>query len=293
MKHSGTKKRSQFVFKSVFGLILFFYTMVLCSLFFYAIVNSLKDLFQFVDDPVGFPKQWKFSNYPFVFAQMSSKVSPTLTYYIEHMFFGSLLSTLLCTLAVTLATFLMAYASAQFPHKIMSKVIYVLVMICIIIPIIGSYPSEMRVIKTLNIYNNILGIFFLKFSFGNMYFLILYEAIKGIPKDYSEAAQMDGASKLRVMLQIMVPMIKNILGSIFLVQFINFWNDYTTILMYFPKFPNLSLGLIGFSFNTSGAVAATPIKLAACIICIIPIAALFAIFQKPLMDNVSAGGLKG
>jgi ABC-type glycerol-3-phosphate transport system permease component len=175
----------------------------------------------------------------------------------------------------------------------MSSVMYFLAMFMITVPIVGALPSEMQVIRTLGFYNQLWSVFLLKFTFGNIYFLLLYEAIKGIPKDYKEAAQVDGASQLRIMLQIMLPMVRNIIGSIFLIQFIAFWNDYQTPLIYLPAVPNVSVGVMNFAFSTKGEIAYEPYKLAACLVVMLPILAVFIVFQKTLLGSLSEGGIKG
>ena len=281
------------VYKLVVGTLLAFYSVLLISLFAYAFINSAKDPWSFIEDSVRFPKEWHFENYTKVIQNLKSQknaISPI--YYIEHMFGGSLLYSILCSSGIMIATGLMAYACAMFPCKL-SSVIYYVVIFVITIPIIGSLPSEMKVIKDLRLYDKIGSAFFFKFSFGNIYFLLLYETIRKVPKDYREAAEIDGASKLCIMLKVMLPLVKNIFGSIFLVQFISFWNDYSTPMIYFPSFPNISLGIINFAFSTSGVIAEEPYKLAACFVTLLPILVIFVIFQRKLMDNISAGGIKG
>lgn len=287
------KVKSGLIYKLVIGTVLVFYSVLLLSLFFYAVINSLKDSWSFILDPVGFPQEWHFDNYIKIFNNLKMQkdvLSPV--YYLEHMFGGSLLYALMSAVSITVATTMMAYACAQFPCK-MSNVIYLIVMFIITVPIIGSLPSEMKLIKEVNFYDNLFSAIPLKFQFGNIYFLLLYEAIRTIPSDYREAAEIDGASMLLIMVKIMLPMIGNIVGSIFLVQFIAYWNDYTTPVMYYPSVPNVAVGLIDFAFSTSGIIAEEPFKLGACVLSLLPMLVVFAVFQKKLIGGISAAGIKG
>lgn len=287
------KNKSGLIYKLVIGAVLIFYSIMLLSLFFYALINSFKDSWGFILDPVGFPETWHFDNYIKIFNNLKMQknvLSPV--YYLEHMFGGSILYALFSAGSITLATTMMAYACAQFPCKI-SKVVYWIVMFIITVPIIGSLPSEMKVIRELNFYDNLLSAIPLKFQFGNIYFLLLYEAIRTIPADYREAAEIDGASMLVIMVKIMLPMIGNIVGSVFLVQFIAFWNDYSTPVMYYPSVPNIAVGLIDFAFSTSGVIAEEPFKLGACVLSLLPMLIVFAVFQKKLIGGISAAGIKG
>ena len=286
-------KKKVRVFKPVFGIMLCVYTLLLASLLFYAFYTSCKDMQEFTYNTWKLPQTYRFENYLFIlkeFKQGNGITSPL--YYLEDMLTMSFVYAFLCATATVTATFLMAYACSQFKCKV-SNMIYFLVMFMIVVPIIGAYPAEYRMITSLKLENKLFGAFFLKFNFGSIYFLLLYETLKGIPNDYREAAQMDGASQLRVMLLIIFPMSFNICGSIFLVQFVSFWNDYQTPLLYFRNLPNVAVGLLRFSYNTSGPVAGEPYKLGACFVVLVPILIVFIFFQKKLMSNLSAGGVKG
>lgn len=277
----------------VLGFFLVVYTLIMISLFGYALISSFKDLGGFIDDPVGLPKEWHWENYLRVLEGMAVSRGKGLPMaYIEHMFLNSIVYSVGCALANTICTTLMAYACAT--HKnFVSKTIYALVIFMIIFPIIGSLPSELQMAKTLGLYDSMLGNFFLKFSFGNVYFLVLYEAFRAMPKDYIEAAQLDGANQFQIMMRVMLPMARNTIGTIMLVLFVGFWNDYQTPLVYLPSKPTVALGLLLFTHNTSGIYSGEPLKLAAAIMVLIPILLIYAFFQKSLMGNLTVGGVKG
>ena len=288
-------KKKGLYYQIVIGALLVVYALIMASLFYFTFVNSCKDPWGFIQDAVGLPEQWFFlKNYETIILKLKMQANVKAPiYYIEDMFLGSLGYAMLSAGGIVIATTMVAYACVQFPNFKMSSVMYFLAMFVITVPIVGSLPSEMQVIRGLGFYNQLWSAFILKFTFGNIYFLLLYEAIKGIPKDYKEAAQVDGASQLRVMLQIMLPMIKNIIGSIFLIQFIAFWNDYSTPLIYMPSVPNISVGVMSFAFSTKGEIAYEPYKLAACLVVMLPILAVFIVFQKTLLGSISEGGIKG
>lgn len=277
----------------ILGFFLIVYTLIMISLFAYAFISSFKDLIGFIGDPVGIPKEWHWENYITVLEGMSAtrgKGEPKA--YIEHMFMYSFLYAMGCALANTICTTIMSYACATYKN-VVSKVIYAIVIFMIIFPIIGSLPSELQMAKSLGLYDSMLGNYFLKFSFGNVYFLVLYETFKAVPKDYIEAAEIDGANQFQVMFRIMLPLARNTIGTILLVLFVAFWNDYQTPLVYLPSKPTVALGLLQFTQNTSGAYSGEPLKLAAAMMVLLPILIIYVFFQKRLMGNLSAGGIKG
>ena len=291
-----TKKNQSFFQKlSIFKILVFFvlslYIFGLVSLFFYAFNTALKSADAFSDDPVSLVGFSQATFDSFVICWENFYVQPDITqppYYVEHMLLFSLLYAGGCALAITFSTALMAYACSMFPCK-MSSLIYSIVIFTIIFPIIGSQPSEMAVIEFLQLDGTFVGNWFMKFSFTNMYFLVIYEAFRRVPKDYREAAQMDGASMWHIMTRIMFRMVFNILGTVFIVQFVALWNDYSSPVLYLSNRPTLALGLMNFRYHYLGV----PAEMAAALIVVIPLVILFIVFQKKLLGDLSAGGIKG
>ena len=91
----------------------------------------------------------------------------------------------------------------------------------------------------------------------------------------------------------MFPFVKGTIVTVILLNFITFWNDYQTPLIYMPTHPTLAYGLYYF---TSGsyeiATSNVPTQLAGCMLMAIPLFAVFIIFQKRILGNLSLGGLK-
>lgn len=234
---------------------------------------------------------WFFSNFSKVFTEFNQSVfanGETHTYNMLYMFLFSLVYSLLCAGAYIIASTLVAYACATFKN-VFAKIIETVVLLVIVFPIVGSAASEMQVIRALGIYNTFWGMFVLKFSFTNTYFLLLLGSFKAIPNSYREAAKIDGASELRIMTDVILPMARNIILTIFLIQFIAFWNDYSTPVLYLPAYPTLSFGLAQLNFKSQISV---PLKMCACLLCAVPITALFVAFNGKLLNNITVGGVK-
>ena len=115
---------------------------------------------------------------------------------------------------------------------------------------------------------------------------------RGIPKDFADAAYIDGASEWQVLFRIMMPMARNTLFTVILLNFIGYWNDYQTPLLYIPSYPTMAYGLYLFSNDTTNALSTVPMKITGCMIMMLPILVLFLFFHKRLIGNLSMGGLK-
>ena len=192
----------------------------------------------------------------------------------------------------TLTPCLVAYCAARFKFKF-SKVLYAFVIVTMSLPIVGAMPSELRMLKMLGIYDTFFGMFLLRANFLSINFLIFYAQFKMIPMTYSEAAKVDGASNFRIMTTVIFPQAFPTMTTIFLLNFITFWNDYQIPRVYLPSYPTLAEGLFTFALTGERAVNYVPVKLAGFIGLTLPIVIVFALLNRYLKLNVATGGIKG
>lgn len=155
-----------------------------------------------------------------------------------------------------------------------------------------SLPSELQMLRYLNLYDKIVGTWLMKANFLGMYYLVFYETFRNFAKDYSEAASIDGASQLRILLNIMIPMVSNVIVTVALINFVAFWNDYQTPYVYIPNHPTLAYGLFMFSGYSHPEISGPTYKLAGSMMVFVPVFIVFLCFQKRLMGNISMGGIK-
>ena len=186
-----------------------------------------------------------------------------------------------------------AYFAAKFDYKF-SKFLVALVVAVMIIPIVGNIPATMKMLDTLRINGKFYSLWIMKANFVNMWFLVFYAAFKGVPKDYTEAAQIDGASEFRVMFQIVLPLVRTTFFTVVLIFFVDLWNDYQTPLLFTPSYPTLAYVVYKYAQGTMGNEYAKAIyKMAACTLMIVPTLVIFVAFRKKLMGNLTMGGIKG
>lgn len=124
-----------------------------------------------------------------------------------------------------------------------------------------------------------------------IFFLKMY--FETFPKDYEEAAWLDGAKNLKVFYSIFIPLAKPALITIALWSFMGTWNDLLGQLIYIdsPEKYTIQLALASFS-NMQGEVLWGPL-MAASFMALIPVISLLLYAQKYFMEGVKMGGLKG
>lgn len=222
----------------------------------------------------------------------TGKDGKTLNYNILGLFVNSLLYSVGCAVCATAVPCVVSYLCARFKYKF-GKVVYGVVLVAMALPIVGSLPSEIKMVTSLHMFDTVWGMYILKCNFLGLYFLLLHAQFKTISMEYTEAARVDGASELRIMLQVIFPMAVSTILSVFILNFVSFWNDYQIPMIYWPSRPVAAYGMWVFNRSTIGFTARTPNKLAGILLMALPILIIYAFFNKRLATNVSVGGIKG
>ncbi len=295
VKKNNRISRRMDAFQIILYVIVAVYCLSMVYVLLFGLINSLKDATDFEWlNPFGFPHKefgWKFDNYSKVLKEF--KVSSMSMGGEEVGFMGMFVNSLLYAVFMSLfsmATQIMvAYAIAKYDFRL-KPLLYGVAVIVMLLPIIGSLASEVQMADTFNFRNNLLGICLMKCKYAGLYFLVFYATFRSVSWTYAEAAQIDGAGHLKIFIEIMLPLIKSTVFAVFILLFIEFWNDYYTPMIFLPQSPTMSYGL--FVFQTDNR-ASQPIQLAACLPTCLPILVLFVVFKNKIMGNVTMGGLKG
>ena len=137
------------------------------------------------------------------------------------------------------------------------------------------------------------------FGGGTMNIFLVRQFMRGIPKSYSEAASLDGASSFQIYYKIILPLVKPILIYLAVTGFFGNWNDFQGPLMYVRNARGewtLSLALYKIFSETEGSTDGDNlpnIQMAVGVMMMIPCVILFAFFQKTIMEGISVIGIKG
>jgi ABC-type glycerol-3-phosphate transport system permease component len=322
VKAKPKKSPVDVIFKVAIAAILIFYTLTIFYILFWAIITSFKTEADFDTNHLGFPALWegatdleiekyhnalRFGNYAEIFKYLNYEKKVTyftmlgfkVTRACNANFFGLLANTLyiagFCSLAQVLSTYTMAYMAQKYKFKF-SGVIYGIVIIMMSVPTVGTTPATLVLLQDLGVYGTHIGMLLMRFCYGGMYFLVFYGFFEGLPDSYMEAAEIDGASQFSIYLRIILPMGIKMIATVTLLLFVTNWNDYNMSFTYMPTVPTLAFSI----YNLVHVLSANPhlrstsiSKMSACLILVLPIAAIFIIFKDKLMGNISAGGLKG
>lgn len=124
-----------------------------------------------------------------------------------------------------------------------------------------------------------------------IFFLKMY--FETVPKDYEEAAWLDGAKNFKVFYMVFLPLAKPALVTICLWSFMGTWNDLLGQLIYIDSQEKYTIQLALASFSSmTGETLCGPL-MAASFMALIPVIFLLLYAQKYFMEGVKMGGIKG
>ena len=153
--------------------------------------------------------------------------------------------------------------------------------------------SLMKVMQALHLINTRGGIILLYAAINIPLSLFLaYGFIDTIPREIDEAAVIDGCTPWQLFTQVIAPLLKPIVSTLFVLDFMAIWNDFTMPLYYLnnsQKWP-MTLAVYNFfgAFQNSWNLVAADIMLT-----LLPVLIVFVLEQKYIVGGVSAGAVKG
>ena len=288
---SGIGRRKTSSFFIVLFVFLIIYSLLLVGLLVWAMISSFKTPRDFQINPVGLPEKIvnNFAEAIKLYKMQVGGVKGRPLYAMfPQMLYNSVLYSVGCALSNTVVTCLTAYCCARYKYR-MSKIVYAVVLITMTIPIVGSLPSQIQVAQSLRTYNTVWGMWLQSATFLGLYFLVFYEMFASLPNSFFEAARIDGAGDFSLIFRIALPLAKNVFFTIFLLNFITYWNDYQTPLLFLKSMPVLSYGL----YLITQSNAYVPMIMAAATVVLAPVVLIFIFANKKLMGNLTVGGVKG
>ncbi len=149
------------------------------------------------------------------------------------------------------------------------------------------------ILKELGLYNSFGGMILpLIIDAGGIF--IMKQFFESIPVSVEEAARIDGAGVFRTFWTVVLPMARPALITLFILSFQGSWNEFShfVISRQSADLNTLTTGVASLTSGELGNGNQYPLQLAAAVLMSIPVAVIFFIFQKRIM-NTTEGGEKG
>jgi raffinose/stachyose/melibiose transport system permease protein len=193
--------------------------------------------------------------------------------------------------------FLMAFGSiaawvvARRASKV-STVLYLFFTIGIIIPAQLAIIPIYAVMNRLHLLGTYAGMIALYTALLMPFSVFLYTGfVRVLPREYEEAAQVDGAGLWRTFTRVVFPLLRPISGTVAVLTGIIVWNDFFLPVIFMPSSANIPLPVAVYGL-VSENLTRWNVIFAAIIISIIPVLVFYVVAQRQLMRGFG-GGIKG
>jgi len=188
---------------------------------------------------------------------------------------------------------MIAYALTQFKFK-GKKILFAIIMGTYMLPSAVTYIPCYMILSDLNLIDTLTGLIIS--NLANVFGIFLIrQAFLQVDKSLVEAARMDGASHLKILLKIMFPLTKPTFITFGLISFVTYYNEYMypSLITKSPENFLVSAGLRQFFIQGGAYGIKWPEIMAASTLTVLPLLILFLIAQKWFMKGVGDGGVKG
>lgn len=215
-------------------------------------------------------------------------------YTMGHYFLNTFLIILPKTLFAVISSVLVAYGFARFDFPL-KKLSFALLMGTMFMPSIVTVMPMYILWSRLGLLDTYIPLTLpALFAAEGSFVFMLIQFMKGIPKEFDEAARIDGCGALRTLFYILLPCIKPVVVSITVFTFLWTMNDFLTPLIMISSVEKYPLSLaLRLSADSTGDGYEQNRVLAMSVIGLIPSVAVFGLAQKKFVSGITAGGLSG
>jgi multiple sugar transport system permease protein len=249
--------------------------------FYWMIVTSLQSQDAvFNVPPQLWPKHLTFQNYIDAW-----NAAPWLRYF-GNTLFVAIASTLISLVTSSLAAF--AFASIEFRGK---EALFSLVLSVLMIPATTTLIPNFLIIRSLGWYDTFYALI-IPFATSVFGIFLLRQYFMSMPKELWEAAQIDGASRLRYFRSIALPLAKPAIVTIAINSFLGSWTSFLwpTVVTQSQNKQLIEVALNAFLGENSQQWSQLA---AASVFTTIPIVVLFFFVQRQFIEGIGGGGIKG
>jgi multiple sugar transport system permease protein len=278
------RTRGKVAYWTVFGVVMVIFTLVFLGPLYWMAANGLKSTQEFVrTPPTGFPKALHPENYSHAWDVMDlSRLLLNTLWYA----FGALAFQLVFDVA---AAFSLSRLRPVFGKLILGMMLATLMIPATVLVV----PQYLTVLDVPLFQRNLLNspwVIWLPSVTNAFNIFLLKRFFDSIPGELLDAASMDGASRLRTLWSVVLPVSRPILGVVSIFAVVGVWKDFLWPMLTLPD-PGRQTLNVGIYSLASGVPENW--LMAALGIASLPTLLIFLVFQRNIMSGLTAGGLKG
>ena len=280
------RRRGKIVYRVVLTLVIVVFTLVFIGPLYFLFTDGLKSTQEAIATP---PTLYPHHVYPGTYVQAWNRLDiARLLWNTLYYAFGALAFQLVFDVAA-------AYSLSKL-RPVLGNVIFFLMLATLMIPTtVLVVPQYMTVANLPILHLNLIGTpeaIWLPSVANAFNIFLLKRFFDSIPADYIDAAQIDGASRLRILWRIVLPISRPIIGVVSIFGLVAVWKDFLWPLLveygYTPTRETLNVGIWQASYGTPENLIIAASAMAA-----VPTIVFFLIFQRNIMSGLTAGGIRG
>ncbi len=262
-------------------LLVAFYTM---APFFYAISISFRTNSQVLVEARYLPEKLNLINYQNLFEDKD---------FMRTMFNSAVVATVTVLLSLVIGSFA-AYALGRVRFRGRMLVLYT-VLAMTMFPQISILSGLFAVVNSLDIYGSTAALMFTYPIFTLPFTVwVLTSFFQGLPTEIEQAALVDGATPFQTFWRILVPLTAPALVTTGLLAFIAAWNEYLFALTFtLVSKASQTVPVAIANFGGYGYEVPVADRIAATVIVTVPVLVLVLIFQRRIIEGLTAGAVKG
>ena len=205
---------------------------------------------------------------------------------------NSVLTTIPTALGILIVTALASYMIERTRFRSIKAVYYVF-LAALLLPFQAIMLPLTVNMKHLGMMNSLSGFIIAKVAVEIPFSVITMSGfIKTVPREIEEAAAVDGSSRFVAFWVVVMPMLKPICATVFVLNALYAWNEFQMALILLQKQALRTIPLLSFYFFAENATELN-LAFAVLLLSLIPIIALYIFLQKYIISGITAGSLKG
>ena len=268
---------------ALFELVMIALTLIYLVPLYFMVITAFKTSNELIFTPLSLPNSFLyFENFKEAWNQVDLGRAYLNTAYIA-------------TLAVCgriVVSSMASFTLAKRPSRL-HNALYVFFLMGIMIPLYSVLVPMVKLIKDLGLMNSPLGLVVVYIGTGMPFNVFMLTGFtRSLPGELIEAATIDGCGVYRIFWVIIFPLLKPVLATIFLLDFLGIWNDFLLPLLTLSNVSDRTITLAMYNFYSEYG-SRWGLAFAGYTIAILPVVLLFIALQKYIVSGILVGAVKG
>ena len=275
------RSRRRITSTTILYIVLILLALIIVLPLLWMLLTSFKTDSDAVRNPYSIPNPFSLDGY-----QSLLNGQQPIFLWLWNSFAAASVQTILVLVTASMGAY--ALARLNFPGK---RVVFGMIISTLLVPPVVFLIPNYLIVQNLGWLDSILAIT-VPGAAGAFGIFFLRQFFVGLPVEIEEAARIDGASDLRIFLQIVLPLARPALATLAVLTFLNNWNDFLWPVYVLLSPDNMTLQP-GLSMLQGAYRTHFGIVMAGAVVASVPVLVLFGIAQRQIVESVAGTGVKG